>query len=159
MSGLKFVVFILVLMDQLFKVWAYNATAQADFNIVPGVFRFSYIENTGAAFNLFAGSRWPLVIVTAVLLLGVAYFLFSNKVKDEWAQSGLCMILAGGTSNLIDRIIRGHVVDYLDFTQLINFPVFNFADVCVVVGAIMLVYYVVFVEPKKHKAAGENTEA
>lgn len=159
MSGLKFVVFILVLMDQLFKVWAYNATAQADFNIVPGVFRISYIENTGAAFNLFAGSRWPLVIVTAVLLLGVAYFLFSNKVKDEWAQSGLCMILAGGTSNLIDRIIRGHVVDYLDFTQLINFPVFNFADVCVVVGAIMLVYYVVFVEPKKHKAAGENTEA
>lgn len=122
MAGIKFVVFILILMDQLFKLWAYNVTALADFNIIPGVFRISYVENYGAAFNLFSGNRWPLVIVTGVLLLVIAYLTFSKKITDETTLSGLSMILAGGTSNLIDRVLRGYVVDCLDFTQLINFP-------------------------------------
>ena len=118
MAGIKFVVFILILMDQLFKLWAYNVTALADFNIIPGVFRISYVENYGAAFNLFSGNRWPLVIVTGVLLLVIAYLTFSKKITDETTLSGLSMILAGGTSNLIDRVLRGYVVDCLDFTQL-----------------------------------------
>ena len=158
MAGIKFVVFILILMDQLFKLWAYNATALADFNIIPGVFRISYVENYGAAFNLFSGNRWPLVIVTGVLLLVIAYLTFSKKITDETTLSGLSMILAGGTSNLIDRVLRGYVVDCLDFTQLINFPVFNFADVCVVIGAGMLIYHVLIEEPRKKKAAAPVEE-
>ena len=151
MAGIKFVVFILILMDQLFKLWAYNVTALADFNIIPGVFRISYVENYGAAFNLFSGNRWPLVIVTGVLLLVIAYLTFSKKITDETTLSGLSMILAGGTSNLIDRVLRGYVVDCLDFTQLINFPVFNFADVCVVIGAGMLIYHVLIRGAQKEK--------
>ena len=158
MAGIKFVVFILILMDQLFKLWAYNVTALADFNIIPGVFRISYVENYGAAFNLFSGNRWPLVIVTGVLLLVIAYLTFSKKITDETTLSGLSMILAGGTSNLIDRVLRGYVVDCLDFTQLINFPVFNFADVCVVIGAGMLIYHVLIEEPRKKKAAAPVEE-
>ena len=158
MAGIKFVVFILILMDQLFKLWAYNVTALADFNIIPGVFRISYVENYGAALNLFSGNRWPLVIVTGVLLLVIAYLTFSKKITDETTLSGLSMILAGGTSNLIDRVLRGYVVDCLDFTQLINFPVFNFADVCVVIGAGMLIYHVLIEEPRKKKAAAPVEE-
>lgn len=80
MAGLKFVVFILVLMDQLFKLWAYNVTAMTDFNIIPGVFRISYVENYGAAFNLFTGSRWLLIGVTGVLLLIIGYLIFGKKI-------------------------------------------------------------------------------
>ena len=126
MAGLKFVVFILVLMDQLFKLWAYNVTAMTDFNIIPGVFRISYVENYGAAFNLFTGSRWLLIGVTGVLLLIIGYLIFGKKITDETLLSGLSMILAGGLSNLIDRILRGYVVDCLDFTQLINFLIMAF---------------------------------
>ena len=158
MAGLKFVVFILVLMDQLFKLWAYNVTAMTDFNSIPGVFRISYVENYGAAFNLFTGSRWLLIGVTGVLLLIIGYLIFGKKITDETLLSGLSMILAGGLSNLIDRILRGYVVDCLDFTQLINFPVFNFADVCVVMGAAMLIYYVLIEEPKKKKKAAAAVE-
>ncbi len=96
MAGLKFVVFILVLMDQLFKLWAYNVTAMTDFNIIPGVFRISYVENYGAAFNLFTGSRWLLIGVTGVLLLIIGYLIFGKKITDETLLSGLSMILAGG---------------------------------------------------------------
>ena len=147
MAGLKFVVFILVLMDQLFKLWAYNVTAMTDFNIIPGVFRISYVENYGAAFNLFTGSRWLLIGVTGVLLLIIGYLIFGKKITDETLLSGLSMILAGGLSNLIDRILRGYVVDCLDF-----------ADVCVVMGAAMLIYYVLIEEPKKKKKAAAAVE-
>ena len=133
MAGIKFVVFILILMDQLFKLWAYNVTALADFNIIPGVFRISYVENYGAAFNLFSGNRWPLVIVTGVLLLVIAYLTFSKKITDETTLSGLSMILAGGTSNLIDRVLRGYVVDCLDFTKW-NRSDFSLAQSTIKVG-------------------------
>ena len=98
------------------------------------------------------------MIVTGVLLLVIAYLTFSKKITDETTLSGLSMILAGGTSNLIDRVLRGYVVDCLDFTQLINFPVFNFADVCVVIGAGMLIYHVLIEEPRKKKAAAPVEE-
>ena len=96
--------------------------------------------------------------MTGVLLLIIGYLVFGKKITDETLLSGLSMILAGGLSNLIDRILRGYVVDCLDFTQLINFPVFNFADVCVVMGAAMLIYYVLIEEPKKKKKAAAAVE-
>ncbi len=157
MTGLKFVIAMLVIIDQLFKIWAYNVTAMGDFTLIPGVFKISYVENTGAAFNLFAGSRWPLVIVTAALLAAIAYLIFSQKITEDTVVSGLCLILSGGFSNMFDRLIKGYVVDCLDFTPLINFPVFNFADICVVMGAAMLIYYVAIEEPRKK--AAEKTEA
>ncbi len=157
MTGLKFVIAMLVIIDQLFKIWAYNVTAMGDFTLIPGVFKISYVENTGAAFNLFAGSRWPLVIITAVLLAAIAYLIFSQKITEDTVVSGLCLILSGGFSNMFDRLIKGYVVDCLDFTPLINFPVFNFADICVVMGAAMLIYYVAIEEPRKK--AAEKTEA
>ena len=105
---------------------------------------------------------WSLLAKAAdisyVLLLIIGYLIFGKKITDETLLSGLSMILAGGLSNLIDRILRGYVVDCLDFTQLINFPVFNFADVCVVMGAAMLIYYVLIEEPKKKKKAAAAVE-
>ena len=60
---------------------------------------------------------------------------------------------------MFDRILKGYVVDCLDFSALFNFPVFNFADICVVLGAAMLIYYIAIEEPKKKKAAVEEPQA
>ena len=159
MAGIKFVIVMLVIIDQLFKIWAYNVTAMGDFTINPGLFKISYVENYGAAFNLFDGARWLLVGVTAVLLIVIAYLIFSKRITEDTIVSGLCLILAGGFSNMFDRILKGYVVDCLDFSALFNFPVFNFADICVVLGAAMLIYYIAIEEPKKKKAAVEEPQA
>lgn len=151
MTGIGFIVFMLVLIDQLFKLWAFNVTAEGTFAIIPGLFYINYVENTGAAFNMFAGSRWPLVIVTSILLAVIAYLLFGRKVTDEWSVSALSLILAGGIGNLIDRATKGFVVDCLDFSALFGFPVFNIADCCVVLGVGMLIYYCLIVEPRNKK--------
>ena len=63
------------------------------------------------------------------------------------------MIISGGTSNLIDRLFRGHVVDYIDINQIFNYPVFNIADMCIVIGVILLVGYIIIKTIKKQ----ENT--
>ena len=151
MTGLAFVVFMLVFIDQMFKTWAYNVTVEGPLHIIPGIFQISYVENTGAAFSILQDARWLLVGVTSVMLAVIGYLVFARKVTEDTLVSGLSMILAGGLGNLIDRIMRGFVVDCLDFSALFGFPVFNFADICVTVGTAMLLWYLCIEEPRKKK--------
>ncbi|MEG1994096.1 MAG: signal peptidase II, partial [Oscillospiraceae bacterium] len=72
------------------------------------------------------------------------------KIQNKCLIISLVLIISGGVGNLIDRIRLGFVVDYLDF-RLINFPVFNFADCCVVIGTALVLIYVFFIEPKEKK--------
>ncbi len=101
--------------------------------IIPGVFHFTYVVNTGAAFSLFSQGvgwlRWLSLGVSAVLLL-LAWF---GPKLSRWEQAGYGFILAGALGNGIDRFILSQVVDFLDF-RLIQFPIFNLADVFINVG-------------------------
>lgn len=156
MFGYTFIIGMLIMFDQFFKIWAFSATANGPFNIIPGLFYINYIQNTGAAFSILEGRRWFLVLVTAVFLAILGFLLYAGKLHGDTLVSGVCLILAGGTSNLIDRLIRGHVIDYFDFSAIFNFPVFNMADVCVVLGTGMLLYYALIIEPRERKAAQEK---
>jgi signal peptidase II len=101
--------------------------------IIPGVFHFTYVVNTGAAFSLFNQGvgwlRWLSLGVSAALLL----FAWFGPKLSRWEQTGYGLILAGALGNGIDRFILGQVVDFLDF-RLIQFPIFNGADVFINVG-------------------------
>jgi signal peptidase II len=105
--------------------------------LLPGVFHFTYVTNTGAAFSLFSqGGGWLRWLSLAVSLGLIAFALF-GPMFNIWEQIGYGLILGGALGNGLDRFISGKVVDFLDF-RLIQFPVFNLADVFINVGIICL---------------------
>jgi signal peptidase II len=102
-----------------------------------GVFHLTYVINTGAAFSVFSGQvevlRWVSLIVSLLLII----FIWYGPRLSLLEQLGYGFILAGAVGNGIDRFLFGYVVDFLDF-RLINFPVFNVADVSINIGVILL---------------------
>lgn len=75
---------------------------------------------------------------------------------NDKTKTGLCLIIAGGIGNLIDRIFRGFVIDYIDITQIIDYPVFNFADILVVVGVILIIATIIVNTVKSQESINEN---
>ena len=147
---------ILIFIDQIIKLWAMSSLMPiGSVPILNGVFHLTYIENHGAAFSILQNKTYFLIAVTSVAICFALYLLVSKKIQNKCLITSLVLIIAGGIGNLIDRIRLGYVVDYLDF-RLINFPVFNFADCCVVIGTALVLIYVFFIEPKEKKM--KNTE-
>ena len=143
-------------LDRLTKWFAVNnLKGQSGIEIIEGVFRLSYRENTGAAFSILSGTRWFFVIFTSVVLIAMIV-LFIKFPKDRphfWLRISMSVIFAGAVGNFIDRVISGYVVDMFYFYWF-EFPVFNVADMCVVCGAIALfIIYFFFIEDKSAKKA------
>ena len=104
---------------------------------------FSY--NTGAAFSILENQRWLFVILTSVVMAFLLLVILSGRYrKDKLLTASFVLVLSGGIGNLIDRILYGYVIDFLYF-KWINFPVFNFADCCLVVGAALMLIFFFFV--------------
>lgn len=100
----------------------------------------TYVQNTGAAFSLGQGNGIQFIIINAIVLgIMIRFLILQFEKMDSVTKVMLCLILAGGISNLLDRLIRGFVVDYIDIRQLFSFPIFNIADIYVVIGWVMLV--------------------
>ena len=153
----------LILLDQFTKLLAVAfLRGQEPFVIIPGVLEFNFTTNPGVAFGLFPGNRWVFIGLTAVVLAAILIVLLTGKVKAHRrvTVSGV-LIVAGGLGNLIDRVFRGEVVDFIYF-KLINFPIFNLADCYVVIGAALLLIFYLFLfseEKSKPKAADKADTA
>lgn len=129
-----------LIFDQLTKFWIVHNLPQVGDTIplIPDVFHLTYVINTGAAFSFFSGGVFWLRWLSLAVSLGlIAYGLFGSKMKFT-EQLGYGFILAGALGNGWDRFLFGYVVDFLDF-RLIDFPVFNFADVFINVGVFFLI--------------------
>ena len=108
-----------------------------------GVFRLRYCENIGAAFSILEGKTWFFVIIT-LLFCGVIFFLlFSDRIRSNVGKIALLWVVAGGVGNLIDRLVFGYVTDMFDF-YLINFAVFNVADIFVCCGCILFILVYIY---------------
>jgi len=118
-----------------------------------GLFQFRYVENTGAAFSSFSGNTFLLTVVTSVILAGCLILLLSRKIKSNFMNICLLLIVAGGLGNLIDRIMYGFVVDFIE-PLFIDFAVFNFADCCITVGAFLMIFYEIYeiIREQKNKS-------
>lgn len=121
------------------------------------VLNLTYCENTGAAFSLLEGKQIFLIIITAVAILAALYLLVSKRIKNVGYIWSISLLIGGGVGNLIDRAVNGFVVDFIDF-RLINFAVFNFADICAVCGCIALLFFFVLDEIKTAKQKKASSE-
>ena len=118
-----------------------------------GVFHLTYVENRGIAFGLFSGQRLTFILVTILVLALLSYVYSKTKERTNWMKWGVALIYGGAVGNLMERLAKGYVVDFLDF-RLIHFPVFNVADIAVCVGAVCLMIHF-FLEPE----SGEKSNA
>lgn len=132
------IVLVLVI-DQLTKLWARNTLPGAPVVVWKDVFSFRLIYNTGASFGIFQNKTLALTIfsIIGMLAIGVFYFWLPKVKKMRPMRLTLAMIIAGGIGNIIDRVLFGKVTDMISF-DLINFPVFNVADIGVTCGAIVM---------------------
>ena len=130
-------ILLLIAVDRLTKYMAENWLLRQSGGAaaaLPGVFQFRYAENTGVAFSFLSDSRWLIVAANLVLIAAVLAYLYVKKPRSRLLKLGLCMVAAGGIGNMIDRIALGYVIDFIELTFM-RFAVFNFADICVSVGA------------------------
>lgn len=116
--------------------------------------RVTNVANTGMAYSMGANKPIFIIIANFVFICTLIYFLIKNcKTRGKLVKISLIMVIGGGLSNLIDRIFRGYVVDYIDITQIFNYPVFNIADICVVIGGILLIGYIIVQTIKRQENA------
>ena len=139
-----FIIIVLVLIiDQLSKyLTVIYLKPIKSYPLINNIFHLTYAENTGAAFSILRDKQLLLIISTLIVIIGLLfYFIKILKTDQVFLKFSLSLIIGGALGNLIDRISLNYVVDMLDFT-LINFPVFNMADVFVVLGVVVLAYAV-----------------
>ena len=118
--------------------------------LIDGVFHLTYTGNTGMAFGMLAGNKTLLVTLCLVILALIVFFLVKYKPENNLAKISIGMIIGGAVGNVIDRLAYGFVIDFLDFC-LIDYPVFNIADCCIVIGAILFCVYIIFFDKKEDK--------
>ncbi|MCQ2427868.1 MAG: signal peptidase II [Clostridia bacterium] len=126
----------------------------SSFDLIHGVFRFTYIRNEGAAFGMLSEHRWVFLVLSTVAIVGIIIYVIKNPPKSKVAMLSLTLIVAGGIGNMIDRVRLGYVIDFLDFYA---FPfwkwIFNVADACVCVGAALMMLWLIAGIVKDAKAA------
>ena len=143
--------FVTFFLDQLTKYLVVkNFNLQETLPIISGVFHFTYVRNTGAAFSLFAGQVGWLRWLSLAVSLGLIVLVLYAPTLNFWQWLGYGCILGGAMGNGIDRFVLGYVVDFLDF-RLINFPVFNLADVFINVGIVSLLIASFKTTPTTHR--------
>ena len=135
------IIFVLVI-DLITKHFLSNINYQ---NLIPHVLSIATNGgNTGAAWGMFGGQTVLLIVVSIIMIAGIVVFDALYKDKSVWFDIGLSLILAGAIGNLIDRIALGYVRDFIFLDFMPSFPIFNFADSALCVGAVVLVISILF---------------
>lgn len=140
MTVIIYLSIILAVIDQISKILVIE---YVDINnaveIIKNFFYLTYTHNNGAAFSILMGQRILLVLVAIIIIVIIINYIRKNKVERITDKIAFSLIIGGSIGNLIDRIIRGYVIDFLDFKIFgYNFPIFNLADTFIVVGVFLL---------------------
>lgn len=145
------IVIALIAADQGLKYWVVSHLALGESApFLPGLMQLTRLHNTGAAWSSFSGMTTLLIVVTVVLIALVLWLLIKRIVRHPLGVTACLLILGGGLGNMIDRVLRGYVVDMFDL-QLFTYPIFNLADCFVVIGAILGGIYYLFLYEKTDK--------
>lgn len=136
--------------DQLLKHWVTeNVPMHGAHPVIPGFFHLTLLHNTGAAYSILQGMRWPLIVVACVCVVCILVYLLRGK-GTVLSRAGMAMVLGGALGNLLDRIRFGYVVDMFE-VEFVEYPVFNVADMCIVVGGVIFCFLFLFFPEGKRK--------
>ena len=119
------------------------------------VLHFTFHTNRGAAFGMLSEHRWVFMIFSTVTIVGLSVYLFAFRPQSRLLRITLAMVIGGGIGNMIDRVLLGYVIDFIDFT-LIDFAVFNVADSFVTVGSFLLMGYLILDMIREFRAEAEQ---
>lgn len=125
---------LLVLLDQLTKLYIYNI--KPSFDIIDNFLRLQYTQNTGTIFGLFENSNLIFILLAITLCIIIALYVKKNVKHKSLQEKGFLLILSGGIGNLLDRIFRGFVVDFISLKWV---GIFNFADMYIVIGVVFII--------------------
>ena len=146
---MKFILFLslpLYALDQLTKHWVLRSIDPYDARIVvPDFFHLVNVTNDGAAFGSFKGNNTFFVIISIIALVVVTVLLARPQRRDSWRDISLALLLAGILGNLTDRLLYGHVIDFLLFNLHIRYadpwPAFNVADSCISIAVVLFIIH------------------
>lgn len=143
------------LIDQIIKYSIVNnIKPHGTVSIISGVLNITYVENRGVAFGMFTDMRWIFVALTALMIFAIIFYMFKKRPDGKFFYIVAGLIIGGGLGNLYDRIVNGFVIDYISLSFFP--PVCNFADYCITVGVILLIFYVLFKPSRKNKKVKKN---
>lgn len=146
---------VLLILDQIVKYFVVkNLKPVGSVSLIPGLLEFSYVENTGVAFGLLKNQTWLVATITLLASVAVLVLLFRYNGHTFFSCASLSLILAGGVGNLLDRLIYGYVVDFIH-VMFFGY-VFNIADCCITVGAVLFAIHCLFFVGKKNKGAADS---
>jgi len=149
---------LVVVLDQFFKRWIVRTLEVGEqMDLIPSVIGLTHLQNTGAAFGLFAGQRWPLAAVAFVACV-ILVFILLRYTEGFWGTLGLAAVLGGAIGNLIDRVIFGYVVDMFQ-TLFIQFAIFNIADIFITLGFITFCVHFISTSIKQSREEKEAFDA
>lgn len=137
-TSIIILIIVLILIDQIAKIIAVNNNGI----LINGILNITTVENKGGAFGVGQNGTGTFIITNIIVLGIIIRFIVTQKnMIDKKTYFALSLVMAGGIGNLIDRIFKGAVIDFLDFSPIIKFPVFNIADIYIVVGWVLLALF------------------
>lgn len=147
--------------DQLTKYYiSANFVYGESVPFIKGFIDLQFIENSGSAWGMLSGKTWILLTITVIVMLVLITFMLKYGKNNKLLIWAVSLVVSGGIGNLIDRVFRGgKVVDFLHFEFFPSFPIFNIADIAVVIGAgLLILYFIVDTvkESKKNKEKAQN---
>lgn len=144
------IVILIAIADFATKYLAVSFLKAGEIELIKNVLYLNYTQNRGAAFGILQNQRWIFITITIIVIAAIIFYILIKKPESRMFLISLAMISGGGIGNLIDRISLSYVIDFIDF-RIINFPVFNVADIFVTLGAALMFLYIIFFEGKHNE--------
>ena len=147
-----FIILISICIDQIVKQVIIKNILNSSIEIINGVLNFTYVENTGGAYGIGSNNILMFIIINVIIIGILMKFVISKRDEINNALLiAISLIIAGGMGNLIDRIFRGYVIDFIDINPVLKYPVFNIADIFVVTGCIVIAIELIYRTIKSRK--------
>lgn len=143
MKKILFISFIALIIDQFIKITISTKMLVHDsITIIINFFNITFVKNYGAAYSIFYGNTIFLILISIISLFLIYFFLIKNKELKKIDVFSYGILIGGILGNLIDRVIHGYVIDFLDFKIFgYDFPVFNIADICIVISVFLIIIF------------------